>query len=171
MRWETTCNGYKHLFAVHEPLPARLTDEGAANAMRLTASHGEHGLEIFVYGGSSGRYPARQNRIAGEGVRYSIPALSDLGMLESGPTNLASGLHLLRSLHIKHRLIPARWDGDASHAGNSQAPHGLKQNAMSQAHRILVSADHIIVFVVALRPIFLNKLLPANMALGQKVKV
>lgn len=61
-------------FVVHDPLPAdpRLSDEGAANHMRLCRSHGEPGLEIFVYGrkasepcsSAPGKYPARQTREA-----------------------------------------------------------------------------------------------------------
>ncbi|HUB25932.1 MAG TPA: N-succinylarginine dihydrolase [Tepidisphaeraceae bacterium] len=57
-------------FVHHPPLPATpaLADEGAANHMRLCASHGRPGLEIFVYGrqgldfaGSvTKKFPARQ---------------------------------------------------------------------------------------------------------------
>ncbi|HEV2568338.1 N-succinylarginine dihydrolase [Sphingomonas sp.] len=55
-------------FAVHGPVPAPFGDEGAANHMRLAPSHGEPGVEIFVYGRSGGRFPARQHRMAGEAV-------------------------------------------------------------------------------------------------------
>jgi succinylarginine dihydrolase len=48
-------------FAVHEPVPPPYGDEGAANFMRLCTSHGEQGLEIFVYGKSGGPFPARQH--------------------------------------------------------------------------------------------------------------
>ncbi len=48
-------------FAVHGPVPAPYGDEGAANFMRLCPSHGEAGLEIFVYGKSGGPFPARQH--------------------------------------------------------------------------------------------------------------
>jgi succinylarginine dihydrolase len=48
-------------FAVHGPVPAPYGDEGAANFMRLCASHGQPGLEIFVYGKSGGPFPARQH--------------------------------------------------------------------------------------------------------------
>lgn len=48
-------------FAVHGPVPSPYGDEGAANFMRLCASHGEPGLEIFVYGKSGGPFPARQH--------------------------------------------------------------------------------------------------------------
>ena len=48
-------------FAVHGPVPPPYGDEGAANFMRLCPSHGEAGLEIFVYGKSGGPFPARQS--------------------------------------------------------------------------------------------------------------
>jgi len=55
-------------FAVHTAAPATFGDEGAANHMRLTARHGDPGIEIFVYGEEGGRFPARQNRRASEAV-------------------------------------------------------------------------------------------------------
>jgi succinylarginine dihydrolase len=48
-------------FAVHGPVPPPYGDEGAANFMRLCPAHGEAGIEMFVYGKSSGRFPARQH--------------------------------------------------------------------------------------------------------------
>jgi succinylarginine dihydrolase len=48
-------------FAVHPPVPPPFGDEGAANFMRLCPSHGEPGLEIFVYGKAGGPFPARQH--------------------------------------------------------------------------------------------------------------
>jgi succinylarginine dihydrolase len=48
-------------FAVHAPVPATFGDEGAANHMRLGASHGERAVEIFVYGQRGGAFPVRQN--------------------------------------------------------------------------------------------------------------
>ncbi|MGE0741923.1 MAG: N-succinylarginine dihydrolase [Hyphomonadaceae bacterium] len=53
-------------FAVHAALPPHdaLSDEGAANHMRMTASVGAPGVEIFVYGREAGAprtgFPARQ---------------------------------------------------------------------------------------------------------------
>ena len=44
-------------FAVHAPVPAAFGDEGAANHMRLSPSHGETGVEIFVYGLRGGAFP------------------------------------------------------------------------------------------------------------------
>jgi succinylarginine dihydrolase len=51
-------------FTVHPPVPAPFGDEGAANHMRLTAQHGEPGVEVFVYGVQGGPFPARQHREA-----------------------------------------------------------------------------------------------------------
>ena len=48
-------------FTVHDPVPPPYGDEGAANFMRLCPSHGEAGLEIFVFGKSGGPFPARQH--------------------------------------------------------------------------------------------------------------
>lgn len=55
-------------FAVHAPVPPPFGDEGAANHMRLTRSHAEPGVEVFVYGESGGPFPARQHREASEAV-------------------------------------------------------------------------------------------------------
>jgi len=48
-------------FAVHPAVPPPFGDEGAANFMRLCPSHGEAGIEIFVYGKTGGPFPARQH--------------------------------------------------------------------------------------------------------------
>jgi len=48
-------------FRVHKPVPPTFGDEGAANHMRLGRSHGEPGVEIFVFGRRGGAYPARQH--------------------------------------------------------------------------------------------------------------
>ena len=64
-------------FVVHDPLPSDSdhADEGAANHMRLCRSHGECGVEVFVYGRAvdgSGilpqDYPARQSKTACESI-------------------------------------------------------------------------------------------------------
>ncbi len=46
-------------FRVHQPVAA--PDEGAANHNRLAINHAAKGLEIFVYGGKTQKYPARQS--------------------------------------------------------------------------------------------------------------
>jgi succinylarginine dihydrolase len=55
-------------FAVHDPIPAPFGDEGAANHMRLARSHGEAGVEVFVYGRSGGAFPARQHVEASKAI-------------------------------------------------------------------------------------------------------
>jgi succinylarginine dihydrolase len=65
-------------FAHHDPLPttAAMGDEGAANHSRFCSSHGDSGLEIFVYGrrGLGGadagprRFPGRQTLEASEAI-------------------------------------------------------------------------------------------------------
>ncbi|MFH1490457.1 MAG: N-succinylarginine dihydrolase [Pseudomonadota bacterium] len=65
-------------FTHHAPLPAggALSDEGSANQLRLSGSHGTPGVELFVYGrratGSADRapalFPARQTREASEAI-------------------------------------------------------------------------------------------------------
>ena len=55
-------------FAVHGPVPAPFGDEGAANFMRLCASHEAAGIEIFVYGKTGGPFPARQHVEASKAI-------------------------------------------------------------------------------------------------------
>ena len=55
-------------FAVHGPVPAPFGDEGAANFMRLCASHDAAGVEIFVYGKTGGPFPARQHIEASKAI-------------------------------------------------------------------------------------------------------
>ena len=55
-------------FAVHGLIPAPFGDEGAANHMRLSASHDTAGVEIFVYGVAGGPFPARQHIEASKAV-------------------------------------------------------------------------------------------------------
>lgn len=66
-------------FRVHPPLPqaAAFSDEGAANHGRLTSSHGEAGVHLFVYGRDAGEplavdgFPRRQTKLAGELIARS----------------------------------------------------------------------------------------------------
>lgn len=76
---------------VHPPLPAAFGDEGAANHMRLCASHGEEGLEIFVHGsGPAGGFPARQSATASQalvrrhGVRHALLARQSDAAIAAG---------------------------------------------------------------------------------------
>ncbi|KNH02319.1 succinylarginine dihydrolase [Qipengyuania citrea LAMA 915] len=55
-------------FAVHDAVPPSFGDEGAANHMRLCESHGQPGVEVFIYGRPGGRFPARQHEQASRAV-------------------------------------------------------------------------------------------------------
>jgi len=79
-------------FAVHDPVPPCFGDEGAANHMRLTRAHGEPGVEIFVYGRSGGRFPARQHEQASRIVarRHGLDPAQVL-FLEQSPEAIAAG--------------------------------------------------------------------------------
>jgi succinylarginine dihydrolase len=55
-------------FAVHPPVPATFGDEGAANHMRLCASHDAPGVEVFVYGIRGGPFPVRQDEEASRAI-------------------------------------------------------------------------------------------------------
>lgn len=82
-------------FQVHPPLSlgAHFGDEGAANHMRLTASHGERGLNVFVFGRPrGGPYPERQAlrasqavaRLAGLSAEDAVFALQAGQAVEAG---------------------------------------------------------------------------------------
>jgi succinylarginine dihydrolase len=49
-------------------VPPTFGDEGAANHMRRAESHGQAGVEIFVYGRPGGAFPARQHEQASRAV-------------------------------------------------------------------------------------------------------
>ncbi|HEV2078875.1 MAG TPA: N-succinylarginine dihydrolase, partial [Allosphingosinicella sp.] len=55
-------------FRVHRPVPPAFGDEGAANHMRLSFSHSEKGIEVFVHGERGGPFPARQHVEASRAV-------------------------------------------------------------------------------------------------------
>ena len=70
-------------FAIHGALPMHpdFSDEGAANHVRLCGSHGEEGVELFVFGREAGEsttgFPARQTRLASESVARAHGLKSD----------------------------------------------------------------------------------------------
>jgi succinylarginine dihydrolase len=83
-------------FAVHPALPARLGDEGAANHMRLAATHGARGVEVFVYGLSQpGGFPARQSRTASEAIarRHGLDPAMTLFVQQSDAAIQAGAFH------------------------------------------------------------------------------
>ena len=82
-------------FAVHAPVPPCFGDEGAANHMRLAAAHGEPGLEVFVYGRSGGRFPARQHEQASRAVarRHGLDPARVLFVEQSAEAIEAGAFH------------------------------------------------------------------------------
>jgi len=77
---------------VHGPVPPCFGDEGAANHMRLTRAHGEAGVELFVYGRTGGRFPARQHEQASRAVarRHGLDPARTL-FIEQSPEAIAAG--------------------------------------------------------------------------------
>ncbi len=82
-------------FAVHSAVPPPYGDEGAANHMRLCASHAEAGLEIFVYGKSGGPYPARQHIEASKAIarRHGLDPARTLFVQQSEIAIAAGAFH------------------------------------------------------------------------------
>lgn len=79
-------------FAVHDPVPPPFGDEGAANFMRLAASHDAPGIEIFVYGRSGGPFPARQHIEASKAVARKHGLDPERAMfVEQSTTAIAAG--------------------------------------------------------------------------------
>lgn len=82
-------------FMHHAPLPrqAAYADEGAANHMRLCKGYGEKGIEIFVYGGLSRKYPARQTQLSVEAIArlHGLDSSHTL-FLEQSPAAIDAGV-------------------------------------------------------------------------------
>jgi succinylarginine dihydrolase len=82
-------------FAVHEPVPATFGDEGAANHMRLAASHDAPGVAIFVYGRRGGPFPVRQHEEASRAVarRHGLDPARTLFVAQSEAAIAAGAFH------------------------------------------------------------------------------
>ncbi len=85
----------KDHFALHMPVLPPFGDEGAANHMRLCPSHGEPGLEIFVYGKSGGPFPARQHVEASKAIarRHQLDSDRTLFVQQSEIAIAAGAFH------------------------------------------------------------------------------
>ena len=81
----------KH-FAIHDAVPPTFGDEGAANHMRLSEHHDSPGVEVFVYGRTGGRFPARQHEQASRLVaRVHGLAPDRTVFIEQNPEAIAAG--------------------------------------------------------------------------------
>ena len=79
-------------FAHHATVPACFGDEGAANHMRMAASHEAPGIEIFVYGRSGGAFPARQHEQASRAIARLHALRPDRALFaEQNPAAIAAG--------------------------------------------------------------------------------
>ena len=79
-------------FVHHSPVPPCFGDEGAANHMRMSASHDQPGLELFVYGRSGGHFPARQNEQASRAVAHGHGLAPERVLfIEQNPEAIAAG--------------------------------------------------------------------------------
>jgi succinylarginine dihydrolase len=85
----------KDHFAVHSAVLPPFGDEGAANHMRLCPTHGEPGLEIFVYGKSGGPFPARQHIEASKAIarRHQLDPARTLFIQQSEIAIAAGAFH------------------------------------------------------------------------------
>jgi succinylarginine dihydrolase len=77
-------------FTVHAPVPAPYGDEGAANHMRLCATHDAPGIEVFVYGVRGGAFPARQHVEASKAVAR-LHGVKDAIFVAQSETAIAAG--------------------------------------------------------------------------------
>lgn len=79
-------------FCVNRPVTPCFGDEGAANHMRMAARHDAPGLEIFVYGKSGGKFPARQHEQASRIVArmHELDPARSL-FVEQNPDAIAAG--------------------------------------------------------------------------------
>ena len=89
-------------FAVHQSLPAalHLSDEGAANHLRLTTTYGDPGIELFAYGRQAfdpaaptpARFSARQTREASAAIaRLHQLDPSRMLLLQQNPATIDGG--------------------------------------------------------------------------------
>jgi succinylarginine dihydrolase len=134
-------------FVHHPALPAHASfaDEGAANHTRLCRSHGEPGVELFVYGRSAfdprapqpQRYPARQTREASEALArlhgldadavvlaQQHPAAIDAGVFHNDVIAVGNGELLLYhqdAFHDSERVVGELADKLARRGGRLQA--------------------------------------------------
>ncbi len=119
-------------FAVHGPIPAPFGDEGAANHMRLCASHEEAGIEVFVYGTSGGPFPARQHKAASEAVaRLHKLDPAKVILAEQSPEAIAAGAFhndvvAVANAHVLFTHQQAFADSDLLYSALRRALPGLE---------------------------------------------
>jgi len=91
-------------FAVHEPVPARFGDEGAANFMRIAAPVDARGVEIMVYGEPGGPFPARQSAEACRAL-FRTHGVADGLIAQQSPQAIAAGAFHNDVVAVAHENI------------------------------------------------------------------
>lgn len=119
-------------FAVHDPVPAPFGDEGAANHMRLCSDHGSAGVEIFVYGVSGGRFPARQNLEASHAIarRHGLDPARTLFVQQADTAISGGAFHndvvAVANEHVLFTHEAAFQDREGAHATIRAAMPGVE---------------------------------------------
>jgi succinylarginine dihydrolase len=93
-----------HCFAIHEPLPARFGDEGAANFMRLASPADDPGIEIMVYGAAGGPFPARQSAESCRAI-FRRHGIEDGLIVQQSPEAIAAGAFHNDVVAVAHENI------------------------------------------------------------------
>lgn len=91
-------------FAVHNPVPGRFGDEGAANFMRVAPSPGEAGVEVLVYGEPGGPFPARQSAEACRAI-FRLHGVADGLLTRQSPEAIAAGAFHNDVVAVAHENI------------------------------------------------------------------
>jgi succinylarginine dihydrolase len=93
-------------FIHHPPLPAHavFADEGAANHMRLCRADGGQSTEIFVYGETGRKYPARQSLPASRAIA-EMHRLERAVFLRQGSAAIDAGVFHNDVIAMSHRNL------------------------------------------------------------------
>jgi len=108
--WPETLAQLRRIFpderyvAIHEPVPGRFGDEGAANFMRVADPIGDPGVEIMVYGESGGPFPARQSAEACRAI-FRNHGIEDGLIVQQSPAALAAGAFHNDVVAVAHESI------------------------------------------------------------------
>lgn len=82
----------KDRFTVHDAVPPTFGDEGAANHGRFCEGHDAPGVELFVYGKTGGKFPARQHEQASRLVARSHGLSPEKSIfIEQNPAAIEAG--------------------------------------------------------------------------------
>jgi succinylarginine dihydrolase len=94
----------KRYFAIHEPVPGRFGDEGAANFMRIADPVSDPGVEIMVYGAGGGPFPARQTSEACRAI-FRNHGIEDGVVIQQSPEAIAAGAFHNDVVAVAHENI------------------------------------------------------------------